>query len=154
LEGETSEPPAGIEVVDFMVAFPKSPLKKPWSTLMPITARTCAFAILALTVTLSTALAETARWTKQAPNGMMLCRVPVTKCYQIRPEFCPQQIVALIRQSVPGDGSCDCCGPYGVPPIFAAGNNIVIRNSAEAHDRIAKFLNDMGVTAPITVGTP
>jgi hypothetical protein len=27
-EGETSEPPAGIEVVDFMVAFPKFPPQK------------------------------------------------------------------------------------------------------------------------------
>jgi hypothetical protein len=120
---------------------------------MAITARICGFAILALTATFSTALAETARWTKQAPNGMMLCCVPVTKCYQIRPEYCPQQIVALIRQSVQEDGSCDCCGPYGVPPIFAAGNNIVIRHSAEMHVRIAKFLDDMGVSVPITVGT-
>ena len=121
---------------------------------MASAARICGFAILVLTATVSTSLAETARWAKQAPNGMMLCRAPVTKCYQIRPEFCPQQIVTLVRQSVPGDGWCDCCGPYGVPPIFSAGHNIVVRNSAETHVRIAKFLDDMGVTVPATVGTP
>jgi hypothetical protein len=106
------------------------------------TARICGFAILALAAMLNTLQAETAHWTKQAPNGFPLCRMPVTKTYRIQPEFCPQQIVALIQQYVPCCGSCDCCGPYGVPPVFAAGQNVIVRQSPEMHDRIAQFLTD------------
>jgi hypothetical protein len=97
--------------------------------------------------------AETARWATQIPNGACLCQAPTTKAYQIRPPFCPQQIAALLRQSVPC-GSGGCCGPYGIPPVYVAGQNVLVRQSPEMHLRIAKMLDDMGLTVPPTVGTP
>ena len=116
--------------------------------------RICGFAILVLAAMWNTSQAETVNSTIQAPNGFPLCRVPVTKAYRIQPEFCPQQLVAVIQQNVQCGGSYGCCGPYGIPPIFVAGQNVVIRQSPEMHARIAKFLTDMGATIPPTVGTP
>ena len=101
-------------------------------------------------------------WTAQAnakqfqagTTSFALCQAPVTKAYKIQPGFCPRQLVMLLPQGVPSDGSSDCCGPYGIPPIFASGNNVVIRQSPEMHVRITKFLRDMGALVPPTVGTP
>jgi hypothetical protein len=68
----------------------------------------------------------------------------VTKSYRIEPRFCPQQIVYMVPRFVSADGGCASCGPYGVPPIFSAGSYVVIRQTPEAHEQIARFLTDMG----------
>lgn len=73
---------------------------------------------------------------------MAICQAPLTKSYRIEPGFCPQQLVCLIPNCIPG-GS-DCCGPYGIPPIYAAGNYVLVRNSKENHELVAKFLTEMG----------
>jgi hypothetical protein len=73
-----------------------------------------------------------------------MCQMPLTKSYRIEPNFCPQQLVCMIPQCVPAGGSCASCGPYGVPPIFAAGSYVVVRQTPEVHERIAKFLTDLG----------
>ena len=83
------------------------------------------------------------------PNGTSfpLCKVPLTKSYAILPGFCAQQLVGMIARSVPADCN-ECCGPFGVPPIFAAGNYVVVRQSTEGHERVAKFLTGLGVYVP------
>jgi hypothetical protein len=117
-------------------------------------AKSSLLAVLILAAAANGSLAETARWAAQIQYGPSLCQVPTTKGYQIRPGFCPQQIAVMIRQGVPC-GSAECCGPYGIPPVYVAGNNVVVRQSPEMHLRIAKLLSDMGVTVPrTTVGTP
>jgi hypothetical protein len=116
-------------------------------------AKSYCLAILILAAAANGSQAETARWATQIQYAPCLCQVPTTTAYQIRPPFCPQQIAAIIRQGVPC-GAGECCGPYGVPPVHVAGNNVVVRQSPEMHLRIAKLLIDMGVTARPTVGTP
>jgi hypothetical protein len=73
-----------------------------------------------------------------------MCQVPVTKSYRVQPGFCPQQLVAMIRCSVTPDGSAECCGPHGIPPVYTAGNFVMVRQSAEGQARVAAFLTDLG----------
>jgi hypothetical protein len=116
-------------------------------------AKSYCLAILILAAAANGSQAATARGATGIQYGPCLCQAPTTKAYQIRPAFCPQQIAVMIRQGVPC-GSGECCGPYGIPPVYVAGNNVVVRQSPEVHLRIAKLLNDMGVTVQPTVGTP
>lgn len=115
-------------------------------------AKSYCLAILILVAAANGSQAETALWDTQIQSGPYLCQAPTTKAYRIRPGFCPQQIAGLIRQGMPC-GSGECCGPYGIPPVYVAGNNVLVRQSPEMHVRVAKLLNDMGVTVPPTVAT-
>ena len=114
-------------------------------------AKSCCLAILVLFAAANGSQAETG-WAAQIQSGPCLCQVPITKAYRIRPGFCPQQIALMIRQGVPC-GSGECCGPYGIPPVYVAGNNVLVRQSPEMHLKTAKLLNEMGAIVPPTAGT-
>lgn len=89
--------------------------------------------------TMTTAAVETA-----APP----CQLPTTKVYRIQPGFCPQTLVYMIPQAI-GPGCCGCdCGPYGIPPIYAAGQNVLVRQRPEMHERITEFLTELGALVP------
>jgi hypothetical protein len=76
------------------------------------------------------------------------CQLPVTKAYRIQPSFCPQALVCMIPKAV-GPGCCGCeCGPYGIPPIYAAGQNVLVRQTPEMHERITEFLTELGALVP------
>ena len=79
------------------------------------------------------------------PDG--LCRAPLTKSYRIEQGFCPQQIAAMIPQCVPA-ACADCCGPYGIPAVYAAGQYVLVRQTPEAHQRVAKYLAGLGAYIP------
>ena len=60
-------------------------------------------------------------------------------------------LVAAIPANVPMcTMACAPCGSYGTPPIYSAGNYVIVRQTAEAHQRIAKFLTDIGALVPPT----
>ena len=76
------------------------------------------------------------------------CQLPTTKVYRINPGFCPQALVCLIPKAV-GPSCCGCeCGPYGIPPIYASGQNVLVRQTPEMHERITEFLTEMGALVP------
>ncbi|GEM_PF-2275812 len=77
------------------------------------------------------------------------CQIPVTKAYRIKPGFCPQALVCMIPAAV-GPACCGCdCGPYGIPPIYAAGQNVLVRQTPEMQERVAEFLTELGAWEPI-----
>jgi len=84
-----------------------------------------------------------------APSIGPCCGLPVTKVYRIKPGFCPQALVYLIPKSV-GAGPCCSgdCGPYGIPPIYAAGQNVLVRQTPEMQERVAEFLTELGAIEP------
>jgi len=110
-----------------------------------IIARICVLAILTLAVGQRTTTVVAADCYDCPATAI---RVPLTKAYRIQPGFCPQQLVSMIQRCVPVDGSCAGCGPYGIPPIYAVGNSVVVRQTPEGHERIAKYLSDLGVFVP------
>jgi hypothetical protein len=73
------------------------------------------------------------------------CEMPVTKAYRIKPNFCPQALVYLIPQAV-GPGCCcgNGCGPYGIPPIYASGQNVLVRQTPAMQERVKQFLIELG----------
>jgi hypothetical protein len=76
------------------------------------------------------------------------CQLPVVKVYRINPNFCPTALVHLIPAAVgPACGGCDC-GPYGIPPIYAAGQNVIVRQTPEIQERVAEFLTELGALVP------
>ncbi len=76
------------------------------------------------------------------------CQLPTTKIYRINPGFCPQALVGLIPTAV-GPSCCGCeCGPYGIPPIYASGQNVLVRQTPDMHERITEFLTEMGALVP------
>ena len=75
-------------------------------------------------------------------------RVPLTKWYQIQPGFCPQQLVAMIQRCVPIEGCGPNCGPYGIPPIYVAGNSVLVRQMPEVQERVAAYLTELGAYVP------
>jgi hypothetical protein len=83
-------------------------------------------------------------------SGFTLCKAPLTKSYYIEPGYCPQQVAALIPQCVSSEGCVDCCGPYGIPPVYVAGSYVLVRQTPDAHERVAKFLVGLGVYKPPT----
>jgi hypothetical protein len=109
--------------------------------------RICILAILLIVAAQGTAQAAQPVCCDQNGTSFPLCKVPLTKSYAILPGFCAQQIVGIVARSVPADCN-ECCGPYGVPPIYAAGNYVMVRQSTEGHERVAKFLTDLGVYVP------
>jgi hypothetical protein len=111
-------------------------------------ARIIGFVILAIAAVQGAAQAASADCCAQAETAALMCRMPLTKSYRIQPGFCPQQLVCMIPQCVPADGSSAGCGPYGVPPIYSAGNYVLVRQTPEVHARIAKFLTDVGALVP------
>lgn len=77
------------------------------------------------------------------------CQIPVTKVYRIKPGFCPQALVGMIPAAV-GPGCCGCdCGPYGIPPIYASGQNVLVRQTPEMQERVAEFLTELGAWQPL-----
>ncbi len=76
------------------------------------------------------------------------CQLPTTKVYRINPGFCPQALVYLIPNAVgPSCSGCEC-GPYGIPPIYASGQNVLVRQTPDMHERITEFLTEMGALVP------
>ncbi len=76
------------------------------------------------------------------------CQLPTTKVYRIKPEYCPQALVYMIPQVVgPACSGCNC-GPYGIPPIYASGQNVLVRQTPEVQERITEFLTEMGALVP------
>ena len=112
-------------------------------------ARISVLTILAMAAAYASALAATNG--TGAPNGTAfpLCQTPLTKGYQLQPGFCAPQVAAMIPHAVDSNGCCECCGPFGIPPIFAAGNNVVVRTTPEVHERVARFLIDLGAYVPL-----
>lgn len=78
----------------------------------------------------------------------MAIRVPLTKWYVIQPGYCPQQLVGMIQRCVPIEGCGPSCGPYGIPPIYVAGNSILVRQMPETQERVAKYLTELGAYIP------
>lgn len=81
-------------------------------------------------------------------GGVESCQMPVTKAYKIKPNFCPQALVYLIPSAV-GPGCCcgNGCGPYGIPPIYAAGQNVMVRQTPDMQQRVKEFLTELGALA-------
>jgi hypothetical protein len=76
------------------------------------------------------------------------CQLPVTKVYRIQPGFCPQTLVYMIPKAI-GSGCSGCdCGPYGIPPIYASGQNVLVRQTPEMQERITAFLTELGALVP------
>jgi hypothetical protein len=73
------------------------------------------------------------------------CEMPLTKVYRIKPNFCPQALVYMIPGAV--GPSCCCgngCGPYGIPPIYASGQHVVVRQTPAMQERVKEFLTELG----------
>ncbi len=114
----------------------------------------CALAILALGLTSRAAPAAVADGPELLDDfgpvvaTVPMCPVPVTRSYLIEPNFCPVQLVALIPQFVPDEGPCASCGPPGIPPVYASGQYVLVRQTPEMQERVARFLTDMGAYVP------
>jgi hypothetical protein len=108
-------------------------------------------AIVALAAAQATALAATTPCCQPCGpspcSSAALCKVPLTKSYRVENGYCAQQLVGMIAQCVPAE-CADCCGPYGIPPIYVAGNFVLVRQTPEVHERVAKFLTDLGAYVP------
>jgi hypothetical protein len=76
------------------------------------------------------------------------CQLPVTRIYRINPGFCPQALVYMIPKAVGPSCCCNDCGPYGIPPIYAAGQNVLVRQTPEMQERITEFLTELGALVP------
>lgn len=105
---------------------------------------TGALALAALGVTHTAA--QAARFDEEVatPEAPVPCQLPVTKSYRIKPGFCPQALVYMIPKAVGPSCCCGGCGPYGIPPIYAAGQNVMVRQTPEVQERVAEFLTDLG----------
>ena len=77
-----------------------------------------------------------------------LCEAPVTKSYKMQPGFCATTVACMIPNCVEPDGSGDCCAPYGIPPVYAAGNYVLVRQTVEGQKRVAEFLTRLGAYVP------
>ena len=74
-----------------------------------------------------------------------ICEMPVTKAYRIKPNFCPRALVYMIPNAVGPDCCCGMgCGPYGIPPIYAAGQNVLVRQTPAMQARVKEFLTELG----------
>ncbi len=96
------------------------------------------------------ALASVAQAGNCSPCGPCppLCEAPVTKSYKVQPGFCATTLACMIPNCVEPDGSGHCCGPFGVPPVFASGNYVMVRQTVEGHERVAEFLTKLGAYVP------
>jgi len=77
-----------------------------------------------------------------------LYRMPVTRGYQISADYSPVQVAALVAQFIPFETSCPMYGQFGIPPVYTAGQNVMVRALPEVHDRVAKYVTELGVRAP------
>jgi len=118
-------------------------------------ARTSLFGLLALGTAWTLPAAEPVDAPAPTVNPQLAaaaseCQLPYTKSYKIKPTFCPGKLVHLIPQAVGDDGCCcgNDCGPYGIPPIYAAGSYVLVRQTPAVHARIAEFLTDLGALVP------
>ena len=74
-----------------------------------------------------------------------ICQMPVTKAYPIKPNFCPTTLVQMIPNAVGPDGCCGMgCGPYGIPPIYASGQNVLVRQTPAMQQRVKEYLTSLG----------
>ena len=82
---------------------------------------------------------------KTADTAPDLCEMPVTKVYRIKPNYCPQALVYMIPSAVGPDCCCGMgCGPYGIPPIYASGQHVVVRQTPAMQARVKEFLIELG----------
>jgi hypothetical protein len=77
-----------------------------------------------------------------------LCEAPVTKSYKMQPGFCATTVACMIPNCVPPDGSGHCCAPFGIPPVYASGNYVLVRQTVEGQKLVAEFLTRLGAYAP------
>jgi hypothetical protein len=112
-------------------------------------ARISTLAVLALAAMHGAAMAAPFDSSAVAGSGSPMCAPPVTKSYFVQPGFCPQHLVAMIPQAVSGDACGECCGPFGIPSIYAAGGFVMVRQSHEGQEQVAKFLTDLGAYKPV-----
>jgi hypothetical protein len=106
---------------------------------------TSALAVLALGLARAAAATEYNPAPEAVAGDVETCEMPVTKVYRIKPNFCPQALVYLIPSAV--GPSCCCgagCGPYGVPPIYASGQNVLVRQTPAMQVRVKEFLTELG----------
>jgi hypothetical protein len=54
----------------------------------------------------------------------------------------------MIPNCVEPDGSGNCCGPYGIPPVYASGNYVLVRQTVEGQKRVEEFLTKLGAYVP------
>ncbi|REK10835.1 MAG: hypothetical protein DWQ37_15450 [Planctomycetota bacterium] len=105
---------------------------------------TSALALAALGVSHTAAQAAIFDEEIATPATAAPCQLPVTKVYRIKPGFCPQALVYMIPQAVGPSCCCGGCGPYGIPPIYASGQNVLVRQTPEVQERVTEFLTDLG----------
>jgi hypothetical protein len=104
-----------------------------------------ALALLALGLVATTSqAADNYQTTLTADSGVETCQLPVTKVYRIKPNFCPQALVYMIPKAVGPSCCCAGCGPYGIPPIYASGQNVLVRQTPDMQERVKEFLTDLG----------
>ncbi len=111
-------------------------------------ARISVLAILTLAAVQATARQTRAACCEPSGSSFVMRDAPLTKSYKIQPGFCPRQLVYMIPKAVPGDVCAVGCGPYGIPPIYAAGNYVLVRQTTEGQAQVAKFLTDLGAYVP------
>jgi hypothetical protein len=111
-------------------------------------ARISALTMLAFAGFYGTSTAAQPGIPKQNGTAFPMCQVPLTKGYTLEPGFCPPQVAAMIPQAVADDGDCGCCGPFGIAPIYTAGNSVMVRTTPDVHERVARFLIDLGAYVP------
>jgi hypothetical protein len=109
-------------------------------------ARTSAIAILALTVVLQFSESASAGGCAPCGDGIDVRTALLTKSYRMQPGFCAQQVAALVPGCLPAPPPG--CGSYGIPPVYTAGNYVLVRHSPEGHELVAKFLADLGAYVP------
>lgn len=118
---------------------------------MPKILLASALAVAALGAAQSTAdAADYAYYEPVATPGQTIeiCQMPVTKSYQIKPNFCPRALVYMIPNAVGPDCCCGMgCGPYGIPPIYASGQYVLVRQTPAMQERVKEYLTSLGALA-------
>ena len=79
-------------------------------------------------------------------NSVVMGQALVTRSYRVQPGFCAQQLVCMVASCVPAPGPG--CESYGIPPIYAAGNWVMVRHTPEGQEQVAKFLEELGAYKP------
>jgi len=86
------------------------------------------------------------------PGGPCVVKM---KVYRIHPDFCPQDLVNRIPGELSRRGY-DGGWPIGVgiPPIYASGQNVLVRQTRDVHQEITDMLEELGaLVKPVKYGT-
>jgi hypothetical protein len=114
-------------------------------TLLPPTVAILALGLVSVTAQAADYDYHQARTVTTADSGPAPCQMPVVKVYRIKPNFCPTTLVRMIPSAVGPDCCCGMgCGPYGIPPIYASGQNVLVRQTPEMQERVKEFLTGLG----------